>query len=58
MGRVEQKTLDCKTNCKQLEIQLNGTNLDFKDVLDQLEVLYQRKGEMHKSIEEINVAID
>lgn len=58
MGRVESKTLECKTTCKQLEIQLNGTNLEFKDMLDQLEILYQRKGEMQKSIEEINVAIE
>ena len=43
MSMVQKKTLDTLTNCKQLELELNGTNMDFKDMLDQLEVLHQRK---------------
>lgn len=45
---VQKNTLDTITNCKQLELELNGNNMDFKDILDQLEIMHQRKMEMHK----------
>lgn len=56
--RVQQNTLDAKTECKQFEIQLNDNNNEFKLLLDQIESFHVRRLDVYRDIEDINIMID